>query len=220
MSPRRQHRSVLNRSNPNSENRKSKIGEDVRGRSRARPAGQADGRRARRYHRTTSRVPDDAEGTTASTSACSAEARPTAMAASAWMRRGPRPMASSKSTPWPPTPASAWVGSSSMPTHGSRPPRSAFDPSRSFAASSSTSTVSRPRGSRSGSIAWADPPTSGRSTAPGWGILPEELRNWPRPVKTDDRGRFSFAGIGRDLTVDLHIRDPRFADPMDAYPDR
>jgi hypothetical protein len=40
---------------------------------------------------------------------------------------------------------------------------------------------------------------------------PEELLNWPRKFKTDDQGRFTLAGIGRDMTVYLVVRDPRFA---------
>ena len=40
---------------------------------------------------------------------------------------------------------------------------------------------------------------------------PAEMLTWPRPFKTDDRGRFSLAGIGRDMTVYLGIDDARFA---------
>ena len=40
---------------------------------------------------------------------------------------------------------------------------------------------------------------------------PEEMLNWPRKFKTDDQGRFTLAGIGRDMTVYLSIRDPRIA---------
>jgi RNA polymerase sigma factor (sigma-70 family) len=40
---------------------------------------------------------------------------------------------------------------------------------------------------------------------------PDGLRTWPRPAKTNDQGRFTFAGIGRDTTVFLNVRDPRFA---------
>ena len=39
----------------------------------------------------------------------------------------------------------------------------------------------------------------------------DEILNWPRPFKSDDQGRFTLAGIGRDMTVYLGIRDPRFA---------
>jgi protocatechuate 3,4-dioxygenase beta subunit len=37
------------------------------------------------------------------------------------------------------------------------------------------------------------------------------LLNWPRPVKTDDQGRFTITGVGRDMTASLGIHDPRFA---------
>ncbi len=41
--------------------------------------------------------------------------------------------------------------------------------------------------------------------------LPDALRNWPRPVTTDDLGRFTLAGIGRDVMVSTSVRDGRFA---------
>jgi protocatechuate 3,4-dioxygenase beta subunit len=44
-----------------------------------------------------------------------------------------------------------------------------------------------------------------------WTTPPEELRAWPRPVTTDEQGRFTLAGIGRGLTLRLEVRDPRFA---------
>ena len=39
----------------------------------------------------------------------------------------------------------------------------------------------------------------------------DELRNWPRPVTTDDQGRFTLSGIGHDVTVGMHVKDGRFA---------
>jgi RNA polymerase sigma factor (sigma-70 family) len=40
---------------------------------------------------------------------------------------------------------------------------------------------------------------------------PHGLRNWPPPVTTDDDGRFTLKGIGRDLSVVLAVHDDRFA---------
>ena len=45
----------------------------------------------------------------------------------------------------------------------------------------------------------------------GNAVRPSGLGTWPRPVTTDDQGRFSLSGIGRDLAVVLNIRDGRFA---------
>ena len=47
---------------------------------------------------------------------------------------------------------------------------------------------------------------------------PEGIRAWPRPVKTDDQGRFAFPGIGRGLSVSLGVRDLRYA-RQDLYVD-
>jgi RNA polymerase sigma factor (sigma-70 family) len=40
---------------------------------------------------------------------------------------------------------------------------------------------------------------------------PEGLRAWPRPVKTDQEGRFTLTGIDRGPSVGLVADDPRFA---------
>jgi RNA polymerase sigma factor (sigma-70 family) len=40
---------------------------------------------------------------------------------------------------------------------------------------------------------------------------PRGLGAWPRPVRSDDRGRFTLAGVGRDLTASLIVEDTRFA---------
>jgi protocatechuate 3,4-dioxygenase beta subunit len=40
---------------------------------------------------------------------------------------------------------------------------------------------------------------------------PEGCRLWPRPVKSDDQGRFAVRGIGRGLRTLLEVADPRFA---------
>ncbi len=44
-----------------------------------------------------------------------------------------------------------------------------------------------------------------------WDGRLEGMRVWPRPVTTDQEGRFTLVGIGRDLTVSLEARDLRFA---------
>jgi RNA polymerase sigma factor (sigma-70 family) len=45
----------------------------------------------------------------------------------------------------------------------------------------------------------------------GWSTRPKELRAWPSKTMTDQDGRFRLAGIGRDLQVNLGVRDLRFA---------
>jgi RNA polymerase sigma factor (sigma-70 family) len=40
---------------------------------------------------------------------------------------------------------------------------------------------------------------------------PVGLRAWPSPVKTDDQGRITLAGIGRGLSAAFSVCDPRFA---------
>ncbi len=53
---------------------------------------------------------------------------------------------------------------------------------------------------------------------------PEGLRTWPRPVATDDHGRFTLHGIGRGQGLYLNVRELRYArqdlhiDPDDAAP--
>ena len=44
-----------------------------------------------------------------------------------------------------------------------------------------------------------------------WDARLEGMRVWPRPVTTDQKGRFTLAGIGGGLTVSLEVRDLRFA---------
>jgi RNA polymerase sigma factor (sigma-70 family) len=44
-----------------------------------------------------------------------------------------------------------------------------------------------------------------------WESPPTGLRTWPRPAKTDEQGRFLLAGVGRDLTAYLLVRDLPFA---------
>ena len=44
-----------------------------------------------------------------------------------------------------------------------------------------------------------------------WDARLDGMRAWPRSVTTDKEGRFTLAGIGRDLTVSLEVRDLRFA---------
>ena len=44
-----------------------------------------------------------------------------------------------------------------------------------------------------------------------WNDRLEGLRAWPRSVTTDKQGRFTLAGLGRDLTASLEVRDLRFA---------
>jgi RNA polymerase sigma factor (sigma-70 family) len=40
---------------------------------------------------------------------------------------------------------------------------------------------------------------------------PTTIRSWPRPIKTDDRGRFSLPGIGPGIVARLDVQDPRYA---------
>jgi hypothetical protein len=45
-----------------------------------------------------------------------------------------------------------------------------------------------------------------------WGVLlTAGLCAWPRPATTDSQGRFTLAGVGRDLIVSLYVEDIRFA---------
>ena len=44
-----------------------------------------------------------------------------------------------------------------------------------------------------------------------WPMPPKDLRAWPQPAKTDERGQLVLNGIGRALSVSLGVRDPRFA---------
>jgi RNA polymerase sigma factor (sigma-70 family) len=44
-----------------------------------------------------------------------------------------------------------------------------------------------------------------------WTAPPEELNAWPKPVTSDDQGRFTLSGIGRGLSVSLYVHDSRFA---------
>ena len=105
------------------------------------------------------------------------------------------------------------AGPSSTPTPSSPRPRSASGPSRSSAAGWSTSTASRPPGSRSSSRAWAvctgkgtfdsvSPSVNGalpRSSAPGRSPSPPTPRaGSPSPASAAAH-------------VSLHVRDPRFA---------
>ena len=39
---------------------------------------------------------------------------------------------------------------------------------------------------------------------------PETLRAWPQPIITDDQGRFTIKGIGRDFTVTFSVNEPRY----------
>jgi len=43
------------------------------------------------------------------------------------------------------------------------------------------------------------------------GYVPKGLRTWPGSTTTDDQGRLTLRGIGRDLGISISIRDPRFA---------
>ncbi len=51
-----------------------------------------------------------------------------------------------------------------------------------------------------------------------WALPPQELRAWPKSVKSDAKGRFTLAGIGRGLSVILFIQDPRFAQQRFDFP--
>src|SRR5262249_52383968 len=44
-----------------------------------------------------------------------------------------------------------------------------------------------------------------------WTNPPEGLRTWPRPVVSDDQGKFTVQGIGRGQGLYLGVRDLRYA---------
>jgi RNA polymerase sigma factor (sigma-70 family) len=45
-----------------------------------------------------------------------------------------------------------------------------------------------------------------------WGLAAAEgLRAWPGPATTDPQGRFTIAGVGRELSISLLVQDIRFA---------
>ncbi|WP_020467194.1 carboxypeptidase-like regulatory domain-containing protein, partial [Singulisphaera acidiphila] len=44
-----------------------------------------------------------------------------------------------------------------------------------------------------------------------WASPPKGLRSWPRPVTTDNDGRFTLHGIGGGVSLNIGVRDPRFA---------
>jgi hypothetical protein len=56
------------------------------------------------------------------------------------------------------------------------------------------------------------PPSIGASDKVFLGFYaPKGLRTWPGPLTTDDQGRLTLRGIGRDLRISMSLRDPRFA---------
>ena len=131
-------------------------------------------------------------------------------------RRALRRTASSRSTPWPWRPASVWAGPTQRRCQAARGRDQA--PSRAGHRGKLVDVHGQPAAGVELQVLSVGPanvrkPRAG-TTASTWAIThrPRDCAPGLGPVTTDDQGRFTITGIGRDVTVGFHVRDRRFAE--------